>query len=139
MKVTIAVNRKRMDAWISEHRNDRVMDLTHWDVSKVEDMSSMFNLCTCLEELNISNWNMSNIQYERINSSTFENCNSLTEIICPNKEFADYLVEAIHFDRSIIRYTSNSDAQQFSELKADYVELYKQYMKLRDYIIQSVN
>lgn len=45
------------------YRNESsTLDLSHWDVSRVKDMSNMFYACTKLETLNVANWDVSNAQ-----------------------------------------------------------------------------
>lgn len=45
------------------YRNElSTLDLSHWDVSHVKDMSAMFYACTKLESLNVTDWDMSNVQ-----------------------------------------------------------------------------
>ena len=53
------------------------MDLTGLDVSKVEDMSSMFEGCSSLERLDLSGWDTSRVEDM---SSMFKDCNSLSTL-----------------------------------------------------------
>ena len=53
------------------------MDLAGLDVSKVEDMSSMFEGCSSLERLDLSGWDMSRVEDM---SSMFKDCSSLSTL-----------------------------------------------------------
>ena len=53
------------------------LDLSNWDVSRVSTMSGMFQGCSKLTSLDVSNWNVSSVTNMR---SMFQGCSSLTNL-----------------------------------------------------------
>ena len=60
------------------------LDLSHFNTSKVDDMSGMFYACRGLTSLDLSGWDLSFI-YSNSNTFTmFNSCVNLTTIYCYN-------------------------------------------------------
>jgi len=57
------------------------IDVSGWDVSKVEDMRYIFYNCKSLKELNISNWDISNVQKSQY---MFYKCSDLEKLLLPD-------------------------------------------------------
>lgn len=53
------------------------IDVSNWDTSKVIDMAGVFNYCSSLTSLDVSNWNTSSVTSMR---SLFASCSSLTSL-----------------------------------------------------------
>lgn len=56
-----------------------IVGLDNWDISSCTNFNTMFNHCISLVEINLSNWNFTNV-----NAGFFSNCTSLTKITLNN-------------------------------------------------------
>lgn len=64
--------------------NVKVLDLSNFETEKVTKMTDMFWLCSNLEELNISSFNMSNVKVDAAYPfKIFFECNSLRTLLTP--------------------------------------------------------
>ena len=72
------INSSNMKAMFQECKELENLDLSNFDVSNITDISFMFNGCNKLKEIKgIENFNTSNITNM---SSLFQNCNELEKI-----------------------------------------------------------
>ena len=53
------------------------LDVSTWDVSSVRDMSGMFDGCVSLSSLDMANWDMSSVEFLR---EMFSYCDELSEV-----------------------------------------------------------
>lgn len=53
------------------------LDVSKWDMSQVEEMNTAFSGCSNLSKLDVSNWGVLNVKNM---SNTFQNCSSLKEL-----------------------------------------------------------
>jgi surface protein len=67
------------------------IDLSSWDTSKLEDISEMF-LNINLEKLNITGWNLSNID---VKDNVFKYADKLNYVICSNIETLNVLADLL--------------------------------------------
>ena len=79
LKITDKVT--NMDSMFYNCSSLTQLDVSNWDMSQVTSTYAMFNNCSSLTQLDLSNWNMSQVTNM---SAMFNNCSSLTQLDLSN-------------------------------------------------------
>ena len=67
----------------SSHRDEIIWNLNKWDISKILDMSGMFEDCQSLESLDVSRWDIGSVTDI---SHMFDGCESLEGQRLPSED-----------------------------------------------------
>jgi surface protein len=85
------------------------IDVSNWDVSNVTYMSGMFGRCTSLTSIDVSNWDVFNVTYM---SGMFGRCTSLTSIDVSNWDVSN----VTYIDNMFVNCTSLTTIDGWSSL-----------------------